>query len=366
MGTLAIRKGWGGGQHQAAPERGPPFISVIITAYKRREYLKRAVDSVLNQTLPRDGYEVVVTKNFEFDLDGEWSDLGVKLVFFDKPGLGARVADALLYCRGEVVCFLDDDDLWAPHKLEHVSKLFEDNPKLGYCRNSLVQFHGKAPIPDTAMGDISNQILINNPKGKRLVDTLPVWNNSSASIKKNILETWSKYLAKVELAIDYFLLVAAYMSNARMLFSPPVLTYVRKHEQNTTSLGVREFNASLSKHVEVFRRLSNDWALMEVMCKGTPFEEHCRRTKDYQMLHADIFAGSRNQVARSLVSVVYDTLLAARFDGVDRFQVFKLFLDPSSIFYRGVLSTIAPSYIRKLYFYHSVMSEQKKYKELDK
>ncbi len=42
-----------------------PFISVIITAYNRREFLKHAVRSVLNQTLDKGLYEIIVVKNFK-------------------------------------------------------------------------------------------------------------------------------------------------------------------------------------------------------------------------------------------------------------------------------------------------------------
>ncbi|MGC8544043.1 MAG: glycosyltransferase, partial [Vulcanisaeta sp.] len=43
---------------------GKPFISVVITAYNRREFLKYAVKSVINQTLDKSLYEIIVVKNF--------------------------------------------------------------------------------------------------------------------------------------------------------------------------------------------------------------------------------------------------------------------------------------------------------------
>jgi len=45
-----------------------PFISVIIVAHNRREFLLEAVNSALHQTLPKDEYEIIVVKNFsEYD-----------------------------------------------------------------------------------------------------------------------------------------------------------------------------------------------------------------------------------------------------------------------------------------------------------
>jgi len=39
-----------------------PYISVIITAYNRKEFLLDAFNSALNQTLDRSKYEIIVTK----------------------------------------------------------------------------------------------------------------------------------------------------------------------------------------------------------------------------------------------------------------------------------------------------------------
>ncbi len=42
-----------------------PFISVIVTAYNRKQFILEALNSIVNQTLSKDKYEVIVTKNFE-------------------------------------------------------------------------------------------------------------------------------------------------------------------------------------------------------------------------------------------------------------------------------------------------------------
>ena len=42
-----------------------PYISVIITAYNRKDFLFNAIKSVVNQTLDKKYYEIIVIKNFE-------------------------------------------------------------------------------------------------------------------------------------------------------------------------------------------------------------------------------------------------------------------------------------------------------------
>ncbi|WP_338100432.1 glycosyltransferase, partial [Metallosphaera sedula] len=66
------------------------FISVIITAHNRKEYLMQAVDSALNQTLPKTEYEVIVVKNFE-DYDEELEKKGVKSIVTSEKELGEKI-----------------------------------------------------------------------------------------------------------------------------------------------------------------------------------------------------------------------------------------------------------------------------------
>ena len=41
-----------------------PKISIIVTAFNRREFLRNAIESILKQTLDRAQFEIIVTKNF--------------------------------------------------------------------------------------------------------------------------------------------------------------------------------------------------------------------------------------------------------------------------------------------------------------
>jgi len=69
-----------------------PYISVIITAYNRREFLSDSFNSVKNQTLSRDKYEIIVTKNFTNDkIDNYIKKNGGKLVFFEGGGIGEQM-----------------------------------------------------------------------------------------------------------------------------------------------------------------------------------------------------------------------------------------------------------------------------------
>lgn len=42
-----------------------PLLSVIVTAYNRKEFLLDALQSAVNQTVPRNKYEIICIKNFK-------------------------------------------------------------------------------------------------------------------------------------------------------------------------------------------------------------------------------------------------------------------------------------------------------------
>jgi glycosyltransferase involved in cell wall biosynthesis len=110
--------------------RRQPAFTVITPVFNGGDYLLEAVHSVLAQTLP--DFELVLVD------DGSTDDacdvvLGLKddrIRVLHQAHLGAAAACnlALTVAQGEFVAFLDQDDLWAPRKLERQVECFHENP----------------------------------------------------------------------------------------------------------------------------------------------------------------------------------------------------------------------------------------------
>jgi glycosyltransferase involved in cell wall biosynthesis len=101
-------------------------ISVIVTVYNRFELTKRAVESVLGQTLPVS--EVILLDDGSFDGTSEllqshlaenerWHGR-VRYVHQENQGPGAARNRGINEAKGEWLAFIDNDDLWLPQKLE--------------------------------------------------------------------------------------------------------------------------------------------------------------------------------------------------------------------------------------------------------
>ena len=101
-----------------------PTISVIVTVYNRFELTKRAVESVLAQTLPVS--EVLLMDDGSFDgtsellpeyLEGNpaWRER-VHYSHQKNQGPGAARNNGIAKATGEWLAFIDNDDLWLPQK----------------------------------------------------------------------------------------------------------------------------------------------------------------------------------------------------------------------------------------------------------
>ncbi|WP_017316672.1 glycosyltransferase family 2 protein [Mastigocladopsis repens] len=107
-------------------------FSVVITTYNRLKLLQRAIDSVLNQTIP---CELIVSDDCSSDDTQAYvkslsTELCVRenaprLVYYRNEvnqGHAAAVNAGVLQARGDWIKFLDDDDYLAPNCLEEMVK----------------------------------------------------------------------------------------------------------------------------------------------------------------------------------------------------------------------------------------------------
>ena len=98
-------------------------ITVVIPTYKRLDYLSQAVKSVIAQTYAN--WECLIINDYPPDASSlelmvkEFGDGRLNLI--NQPSsLGGNAARnrGIKAAQGEIIAFLDDDDLWLPQKLE--------------------------------------------------------------------------------------------------------------------------------------------------------------------------------------------------------------------------------------------------------
>jgi glycosyltransferase involved in cell wall biosynthesis len=96
-------------------------VSVVIATFNRENFLRRAIDSVLNQTYQNFDLTIVDDGSSDntYKLVKEYLTISkVKYIRTENRGVSAARNLGVAFSDGEYISFLDSDDEWLSHKLE--------------------------------------------------------------------------------------------------------------------------------------------------------------------------------------------------------------------------------------------------------
>lgn len=119
----------------------PPRLSVVINNYNYGRYVEECIESVLNQTRRAD--EIIIVDDGSTDnsveVIGKFEGSVILLTQPNRGQLGAMMTgvDA---ATGDILLFLDSDDMWNSDHLETVEKTFAANPSVDCLFTSLQMF----------------------------------------------------------------------------------------------------------------------------------------------------------------------------------------------------------------------------------
>lgn len=109
------------------------LISVIIPTYNRANYICEAVDSVLAQTYKN--IEIIIvddgsTDNTK-DIVLQRYNSKVTYILQNNSGPSSARNNGVKHAKGDLIAFLDSDDVWLPEKLEKQVKLIDQSHVIG-------------------------------------------------------------------------------------------------------------------------------------------------------------------------------------------------------------------------------------------
>ncbi len=126
-----------------------PTISVIMPAYNAQEYIKEAIESILNQTY----------SDFEFIIinDGSTDKTEDIILSFNDPrikyiknshnlGIVKSLNRAIDLAKGDYIARMDADDISLPHRLERQHTYMNSNPNVDICGSYMIGFGDRESI----------------------------------------------------------------------------------------------------------------------------------------------------------------------------------------------------------------------------
>lgn len=220
-----------------------PLISVIVPVYKTEKYIKKCLDSILNQTYPC--LQIVVIVDGSPDNCGEickryeLQDSRVEVYLQEHQGTAVARNEGLKHIKGEFLSFIDSDDWIAPNFYEYMlQKLLEKDADVMRCGIMRIA-NGKQAV----ITAVNRQELVDGKAA--LLDSLAVRTKRGgfttcgcnflwriASISYPLLQSFNTQL---KLGEDVDWLMRMLLSCERVILDSRVLYYYNKDNSNSTT-----------------------------------------------------------------------------------------------------------------------------------
>jgi glycosyltransferase involved in cell wall biosynthesis len=204
-------------------------VSAVITAYNSEAFVVDAILSVLNQTRPVD--EIVVVDDGSTDRTREvveqFSGRGVQYIYQENKGPSAARNHGMRRTTGELLAFLDADDIWLENKNQIQAEYLTNHPHVamvsGFQWRRVVSQNSRhlfGKIPKD-IATLRREILIRNPFG----------NPSMVMLRRTVLEEVGCWNEDDRYGRDWELWIRIILSHDAAILPVPVIEY-HTHPEN--------------------------------------------------------------------------------------------------------------------------------------
>jgi glycosyltransferase involved in cell wall biosynthesis len=214
-----------------------PLVSVVMPTWNRLPFVEEAARSVIAQTYRH--WELIVIDDGSTDGTVEClnalKDPRIRVLSSPHVGrIGPLRNRGAAAGKGELIAFLDSDDLWMPYKLEvQIRAIRESGAGWCYSNFELMEADGRTiPLPaekiQLVSGDIVRQMLTFSVSVK----------TPTVVVKRVVFESAGRFSedARLVLGEDYELYMR-FALRAHAVAVPEVLARIREHRGRTTALG---------------------------------------------------------------------------------------------------------------------------------
>ena len=198
-----------------------PFVSVVIPTYNRKEMLKKCLDSLFNQTYPRDKYEIIVVNDGSTDGTEEvlkyYADNAQKVLKWfsqENKGVSAATNLGIQNSKGEIICFTGDDCIAERDWIKNLVGSFSDS------RISSIGGEVKAHGPDNIIEKYSEKKgILNQKKFRNSIIT------GSAAYRKDVLDEIGGFDTDLRNCVDIDISMQVRLSGYELGYNPKAIVY---------------------------------------------------------------------------------------------------------------------------------------------
>jgi glycosyltransferase involved in cell wall biosynthesis len=212
-----------------ASEQTALTVSVVIPTYNRAGYLCQALNSVFRQSLPP--WEVIVVDDGSTD---ETADIarsyGLRVRYVrhsQNRGISAARNTGISMARGDIIAWLDSDDLWEPDHLATVISLFLKNDEVDGVYTGLVRIDEKGNVlPQVSCCTVPPEDLSSS-----LIESCRI-QTSTFAVRRRCYDQVGMYDTQFAICEDYDMYIRM-AKVCRIIGVPSPSVRYRVHNQNT-------------------------------------------------------------------------------------------------------------------------------------
>jgi glycosyltransferase involved in cell wall biosynthesis len=154
----------------------------------------------------------------------------IKLILLEDQSIGYYILKGLESSRGEILTFLDDDDVYEKTRLEEIAKIFTENKNVVYFRNA-------TQLMDTEGNEIRGAAMNKHCRSgayslkeisKRGISDLQ-WGASTIALRSYILERYKEFLPMIDNAQDVWMFYLSMAERMLMYLDCQILSRNRIH-----------------------------------------------------------------------------------------------------------------------------------------
>jgi glycosyltransferase involved in cell wall biosynthesis len=209
------------------------LVSVIIPTYNRAHLIGETLQSVLSQTYSH--WELLIIDDGSTDKTqsaiAKYADSRIHYFRFEHSGFIGKIKNyGIRKSKGDLIAFLDSDDIWRADKLEFQVALFDKHPEAAFIFSNGDQFGEGAIMPPE-----KEELYVGNVFLPMLVQSRFCFFTPSLIFRKEVIDEIGLLDEKISTTRDiHFFYRMSHKYTG--IFTNQRLVKIRKHSQNTSAM----------------------------------------------------------------------------------------------------------------------------------
>ena len=212
-----------------------PRVSVVTSVYNGEIYLKKCIESILNQTFS--DFEYIILNNGSTDNTAKilklYTDPRLRVIHQENLGISRSLNKGINLSNSDLIAHLDADDYSMPQMLEKQVNFMEKHPDIVLCGSRWLELIGEKLYKQIVDFVETDQAI------KKSMSLFNPFSHSAVIFRKKAFLTAGGYSERFKYSQDYDLWVRM-LAFGKTLILKEELAVVRIHEQSGSYKNARK------------------------------------------------------------------------------------------------------------------------------